>query len=90
LQLTASYKSSVTTRSMTTGVTPITLTGTSGHLRATLVGTELTCIVDETSPQFDPVSVSLTLDGPAVPGTAGAYARNSVLLLESMFITGVP
>ena len=92
LQLTATYKSPISgsTRSMTSGVTDLPFAGASGHLRGTLVGTELTCLIDQLATEHSPISISVTLDEPAVPGTPGGYARNSIVGLEYLFIVGLP
>jgi hypothetical protein len=92
LQLTASYKSSITTRSMMT-LTDEPFALTTGHLRGTLAGMELTCLIDQLSPEHAPISISVLLTtppDPAAPGTAGAYARNSRMNVEYLFITGLP
>lgn len=93
-ELTATYRSPNSAPSETTGpIASLPFKGVSGRMHASLTATQLTCTVDQlTQPgaEFDPISISVTLDAPPAIGTSGIFASNAIVYAEYLFITGLP
>lgn len=94
-KLTVLYRTPVGTEMETTGIIEMPYANISGRMHATLVGTELTCLVDQLNrpgdtDDFPPISKSLTLSIAAPPGQAGIFAIDAIMSAEYLFVAGLP
>jgi hypothetical protein len=95
VRLTVRYTTPTQTFSETSGEVDIPYRTTSGRMHAVLAGNELSCTVDQLNrpgsvDDDPPISLELAIPELAAPGAPGVFARNAIMTVEYLFVTGVP